>query len=339
LAKGITSHELASIKIILQTSKKIEPLSILTVQSYCFILTEVNWHINLTRSLMNDSFEAQKNKKAFSYTVLICVAVLLIAILYTWPMQFTPTPVAQDLIEINLGNEQEGLGDVQPLVKGDPAPETKEIYSHTKYSPAKEEPAKDIEADEKDDAEAAPITKPAKIKNEAKNIAKETVLKPVKNPNPAPVVNATPIPPKPKLPLYKGGTGNGGNGAAEDNGFRNQGYKPGNGDAGSPDGKPDSYGNSPGGRSGVSVVRGLSGRRPIHFPSMQDDFNENAKIYVDIKVNASGAVTDASIARGTTTANASLRSIALQKAKQLKFPVSKNDEEAGTILFNFILKS
>ena len=288
---------------------------------------------------MNDSFEIQKNTKEFSYTVLICGLFLLIAILYTWPLQFTPKPVTQDLIEINLGNEQEGSGDIQPLVKGDRAPDVKERYTRAKYSPAKEEPAKDIAADEKDDPEAAPVTKPIKVNHETKNIAKETITKPVKNPNPAPVVNTTPTPPKPKLPLYKGGNGTGGNGATEDNGYRNQGYKSGNGDAGSPDGKADSYGNSPGGRSGVSVVRGLSGRRPTHFPSMQDEFNENAKVYVDIKVNASGTVTDASIAKGTTTSNSSLRSIALQKAKQLKFPPSKNDEEAGTILFNFILKS
>jgi outer membrane biosynthesis protein TonB len=287
---------------------------------------------------MEDSFEIRKNTKAFSYTVLICGLVLVIAILYTWPLQSTPKPVTQDLIEINLGNEQEGLGDVQPLVKGDPAPDVREIYTHTKYSPAKEEPAKDIEADENDDPEAAPVIKPIKPNSEAKTIAKE-ITKPAKTPNIIPVVNTTPAPPKPKLPLYKGGNGTGGNGAVEDNGYRNQGYKAGNGDAGSPDGKPDSYGNSPGGRSGVSVVRGLSGRRPIHFPSMQDDFNENAKVYVDIKVNASGTVTEASVAKGTTTSNSSLRSIALQKAKQLKFPPGKNDEEAGIILFNFILKS
>ncbi|MEP6596047.1 MAG: hypothetical protein ABJA71_08865 [Ginsengibacter sp.] len=288
---------------------------------------------------MNDSFEIQKNKKAFSYTALICGLFLLIAILYTWPLQFTPKPVVQDLLEINLGNEHEGSGDIQSLIKGDPTPDVKEIYTHAKYSPAKEEPAKDIQADEKDDPEAAPVTKPTKVNPETKNIAKETVTKSLKNPNPAPVVNTTPTPPKPKLPLYKGANGAGGNGAAEDNGYRNQGYKTGNGDTGSPDGKADSYGNSPGGRSGVSIVRGLSGRRPTHFPSMQDEFNENAKVYVDIKVNALGTVTDASIAKGTTTSNPSLRSIALQKAKQLKFPPSKNDEEAGTILFNFILKS
>src|SRR5688572_27215781 len=151
--------------------------------------------------LMDESFEIKKNTKAFSYTALICGLFLLIAILYTWPLQFTPKPIAQDLIEINLGNEQEGSGEVQPLVKGDPAPDVKEIYTQAKYSPAKEEPAKNIEADEKDEPEAAPVTKSIKVNPETKNIAKEAVTKPVKNPNPAPVVNATPVPPKPKLPL------------------------------------------------------------------------------------------------------------------------------------------
>jgi outer membrane biosynthesis protein TonB len=86
-------------------------------------------------------------------------------------------------------------------------------------------------------------------------------------------------------------------------------------------------------------VRGLSGRRPIHFPNMQDDFNENAKVYVDIKVDASGKVTSAGIAKGTTTSNATLRNIAIEKAKQLKFPPGQSDIESGTILFDFVLKS
>jgi outer membrane biosynthesis protein TonB len=288
---------------------------------------------------MSDSFEIKKNTKAFTYTALICALILAIAILYTWPLQLPPAPASPDLIEINLGNEQEGAGDVQPLVKGDPAAEAKPVSIQAKYLPAKEEPAKEIEANDSDDPEAAPVTRPKKTNPDAKNIARKNITKPVKTTSNTPVVTATPAPPKPKLPLYKGASGTGGNGAVQDNGYRNQGYKTGNGDAGSPEGKPDSYGSLPGGRSGVSVVRGLSGRRPTHFPSMQDEFNENAKVYVDIKVAASGIVTSASIAKGTTTANSSLRSIALQKAKQLKFPSSQNDEEAGTILFNFILKS
>lgn len=288
---------------------------------------------------INHAFEAEKNRKALMYTTIICGLFLLIAIFYTWPMQVPPTPSVLDLIEINLGNEQEGMGDVQPLVKGERAPDNQSVAAHQSAKKVHEEPSQTIKADESNDESAAPVVKSEKKNETVKIINKEATTKNSKTVNPSPVVNPNPAPKKPKIPLYKGGTGNGGNGATEDNGYRNQGYKPGNGDAGSPDGKPNSYGNSPGGRSGVSVVRGLSGRRPIHFPNMQGDFNENAKVYVDIKVNAAGTVTSAVIAKGTTTSNSSLRNTAIEKAKQLKFPPAQSDIESGTILFIFVLKS
>lgn len=273
------------------------------------------------------------------YTSMIIGLFLIIAIFYTWPMQVPPVPVVEDLIDVNLGNEMEGMGDVQPLVPGERAPDNQSTAANQSTQQSNQTPSQQIIADEGDDEEAAPVVKADKPKENAKETNKESNERATKNVNPSPVVNPNPAPPKPKVPLYKGGTGTGGNGATEDNGYRNQGYKPGQGDAGSPDGKPDAYGNSPGGRSGVSVIRGLSGRRPISFPSMQDDFNENAKVYVDIKVDGSGKVTAASIARGTTTSNSNLRSIALQKARQLKFPASDNVVESGTILFNFVLKN
>ena len=294
----------------------------------------------MNTTVINHQFEAEKNRKALLYTSGVIGLFLIIAIFYTWPLLVPPQPPVVDLIDVNLGNEQEGLGDVQPLVKGERAPDNQSIPSRQKAVKAAETPSQQIKADENnDDKEAATVEKVEKPKEDAKEINKNTTVKKTKSVNPSPVVNPNPAPPKPKLPLYKGGNGTGGNGATEDNGYRNQGYKPGNGDAGSPDGKADAYGNSPGGRSGVSVVRGLSGRRIIHFPNMTDDFNENAKVYVDIKVNASGHVTEAGIARGTTTSNSSLRSIAIQKAKELRFPPSSNDVESGTILFVFVLKS
>ncbi len=289
---------------------------------------------------INHAFEVEKNRKAFLYTCGVLGLFLIIAIFYTWPLPIPPVPTVQDLIEINLGNEQEGMGTVQPMVKGERAPDNQSVESHQRATKITEPPARTVQADENnDDKDAAPVVKSEKPKEDAKDINKATPDKPIKNMHPSTVMNPKPSPPKPKIPLYKGGNGNGGNGAAEDNGYRNQGYKPGNGDAGSPNGNPDSYGNSPGGRSGVSVVRGLSGRKPVRFPSMTDDFNENAKVYVDITVNASGQVTSALIARGTTTSNASLRSIALEKARQLKFPPAQIDSESGTILFNFVLKN
>lgn len=275
------------------------------------------------------------------YTALICGFIILISVVYTWPMTTPAKANMEDLIEINLGNEEEGFGAVQPLVPGDPAPDNQSIAASVNTSKAQDDsPADNIVASESEDDEAAPIVKSEKQPEKKPIENKEVTKKAAKSVNPSPVPNPNPAPPKPKVPLYKGGTGEGGNRADEDNGYRNQGYKPGSaGDMGSPDGKADSYGNSPGGRSGVSVVRGLSGRRPISFPSMTDNFNENAVVYVDIKVDASGKVTAASISRGTTTSNPTLRNIAIQKAKQLKFPTSDNDVESGTIRFNFVLKS
>ena len=289
---------------------------------------------------IDNSFESKKNRKAFFYTVFIVGLLLIITIFYTWPLQIPPVPAIQDLIDVNLGNEVEGKGSIQPLVKGERASDNQSIESHQKTMRITETPTRNIEADNKsDDKESVPVVKAEKPKEDAKEINKTRSEKTPKKINPSPVLNPAPAPPKPKLPLYKGSNGNEGNGATGDNGYRNQGYKSGNGDAGNSDGKPDAYGNAPEGKSVVSVVRGLSGRRPIRFPSMTDDFNENAKIYVDIKVDASGKVIQAGISRGTTTSNSSLRDIAIEKAKQLKFPLSQNDVESGTILFVFVLKS
>lgn len=283
-----------------------------------------------------NQFEAEKNRKALLYTAIVCALFLIFAFLYTWHITRPETPAIQDLIEINLGNEQEGMGDVQPLIPGEKAPDDQSVTSVQSGQKANESPSQHINADENGDENAAPVVKTEKLNKDAKDVNKNSTAKSTKNINPSPIVNPNPAPPKPKN-VYKGGTGVGGNNADEDNNFRNQGNKMGSGDAGSPDGKPDSYGNSPGGKSGVSVVKGLTGRRPVHFPNMQGDFNENARVYVDIKVNSSGAVTSAAIAKGTTTANSNTRSIALQKARELKFPSSSKDLETGTILFLFKL--
>lgn len=289
---------------------------------------------------INHRFEAEKNRKALMYTTGIVGIFLIIAIFYTWPLLIPPTPPVQDLIDVNLGDEQEGMGTIQPLVKGERAPDTRSVPSHEKAAKVTETPTRNVQADENnDDKEAAPVTKVEKPREDAKEINKTSADKPTKKINPSQVVNPNPAPRVPKH-IYSGGTGNGGNNAPEDNFSRNQGMKPGNGDAGSPDGKPDAYGNNPGGKSGGTMFKNLpSGRRPT-FPSMKNDFNENAKVYVDIKVDGNGKVISASIARGTTTPSNSLREIAIETAKGLKFPQSQTtDVESGTILFNFVLKN
>lgn len=280
------------------------------------------------------SFEAEKNRKAFTYTAIIVAVMLLLAFFITWPILQPPRPLVENLIEINLGNNKEGFGAVQPLIKGQMGPSQEVTAKQAKAAPAPEPPAKDIQPDPIEDKDAAPVTKPEKVVPKAITIAKEPVTKPVKTVNPAPaVVMPAPKPQKPKA-TYNG-TGNGkGNGATEDNGYTYQGNKPGGkGDAGDASGKPDSYGNSPGGGSGVTVTRGV---RPLNLGTLrfEDDFAENAKVYLDVKYNSAGTYTGSSISKGTTTFNPNITGIAKRKAAGLKFP-SSGDGGVSTILFNF----
>ena len=70
---------------------------------------------------MQASFEAEKNKKAFAYTIIICGVLLLLAFIITWPIMLPPAPpsLTQDLLEINLGNNQDGFGVEQPRARGE----------------------------------------------------------------------------------------------------------------------------------------------------------------------------------------------------------------------------
>ena len=222
---------------------------------------------------------------------------------------------------------------MQPLIKGETGPSQEQAASRAKAAPATEPPAKDIQPDENEDKDAAPVEKHEKVNPKATNIAKEPVTKPAKVINPAPVVMPAPKPQKHKA-TYNGVGAGGGNGATQDNGYTYQGNKPGGkGDAGDPSGKQDSYGNSPGGRSGVSVTRGV---RPLNLGTLrfEDDFNENAKVYLDVQYNAAGSYISSSTGRGTTTSNSTITGIAKRKAASLKFPPSA-DGGVSTILFNF----
>lgn len=197
--------------------------------------------------VMHASFEAEKNRKALLYTTLIMGVLLLLAIFITWQHPLPPPPLTEQLIEVNLGNNDEGFGKEQPLIKGEMAP-SDPVPQASVQAAANPEPAKEIQAEDTRDEEAAPVNKPVK------NTPKVT-------PTPAPVPTPAPAPKpqRPRIAGYNGPRGGTGNGATEDNGYRYQGNNPnGTGDAGNPNGKPDSYGNNPGGARGglLKVARG-----------------------------------------------------------------------------------
>ena len=283
---------------------------------------------------MQATIEAENNKKALAYTAVIVATLLLLALFITWPVLQPPVPLVDNLIEINLGNNEEGMGDVQPLIKGDMAPAQQPIAQQQVQPPSNEATAATIEPDDKADEDAAPIVKPEKVTPKAKVVSTTPVTKPAKTTTPAPVVMPTPKPQQPKA-TYNGGGAGKGNGATEDNGYTYQGNKPGGkGDAGDPSGKPDSYGNTPGGKSGASVIRGVHPLNNLGALRFEDEFNQNAKVYIEVRYNAAGAFISCEQVKPTTTTNTSIIGIAKRKAAELKFPQS-DDGGLSTILFNF----
>jgi hypothetical protein len=275
---------------------------------------------------MHYSFEQQKNLKATGITAVITVVLFLIFFYVHYTKPVAPEPLTGEGIEVNLGNSETGIGDIAPEVPGAPA---EEIKSSTvpKATEAATEPVTNT-SNPSDDDVAVNNNKPAK-----KAVPTVTITKPL----PAP---------KPKA-VFKGTTtGTGGNNADTYNGVRNQGIAGGKGDQGNPNGNPnsDSYtGNAAsgkGGMGGVEIRSGLDGRRITRLPSFEDDFNENAKVAVNITVDASGTVIAASInPRGTTTTNSTIRNIALRKARTLKLSSGNSGDQSGTLIFNFKLRS
>ena len=287
---------------------------------------------------MNEQFESQKNIRAMSYTGLVLGILLLIFLFVRWTIPTVPEPLPQDGIEVNLGNSDQGLGEDQPESPGKPA-----TSDQPKYTPpvAKAQPVealKSMETDDRDE-EAPTVKQPPLVKPEATKIPEKEVAKPKPVKVTEPVTNPTPAPPRPKA-VFKGvsGTGTGGNDADDYKKGGNQGIAGGRGDQGKPGGSPTSTnyeGNGGHGNGGISIARGLENRRIVRTPNFEDEFNENAKVAVDVRVAADGSVISASYqTRGSTTSDGNYKSIAISKAKQVRFSPGA-DESTGTIVFNF----
>lgn len=267
--------------------------------------------------------------KAASITAIITI--ILFSIFFYVRYQL---PQPQDIkegegIEVNLGNAETGYGDIP--VSGNDA------LSEAASTNAETDSDNNNATDEVNNEEDIAINRNKPIENKKSN----------------PVINNVPPTPKPKAVFSNNTNKNAVSGGATMNDSynkaTNQGIAGGKGDQGKPMGNPlsDSYnGNAAsgnggsGGTGGVKIRNGLDGRRITRLPSFEDDFNENAKVAVDITVNQSGSVIAASInPKGTTTTNPSIRNIAIQKAKSLKLNAAESSEQTGTLIFDFKLRN
>ena len=285
---------------------------------------------------VDSNFESKKNTRASAYTLGICTIILLMLLYISWTLPTPPPPPVEEGLEVNLGNSDQGLGTDQPFLPGQPSAQDQQKYTPPKPAVAEKEAMKDVETDDVNKEEAPVVKKPAVTKPDATKIPdKEAIPKKVIA-KPRPVENPAPVKAKPKA-VFSGvsGNGNGGNDADTYKPGGNQGIAGGHGDQGRPGGNPNSDNYKGGGTgSGVSISRGLQGRRIVGTPSFTDDFNENAKVAVDVRVDANGSVSDATYQlRGSTTSESHMVAIALRKAKQVKF--NSGDESVGTIIFIF----
>jgi hypothetical protein len=266
---------------------------------------------------MSAEFERQKKIKALAITGGISGALLLIFIFVRWNLPTTTVeePTLEQYFEVNLGTGDEGLGDDQPLLPGDPAPSQQTAYVPPAPSNANEESVRDIATDDNNN-DAPPVIKPTVSKPDATKINSESKTVKTNTSNPQPVVN--PTPPKPKAVVGRtiGGNGNGGNGADRYDPGGNQGINGGNGDQGRPGGDPN-------GRNYTGTPRNM-GVRVINIPAQrfEDDFNEGGKIALDVVVDANGKLVSASYSvNGSTLPKASKQySIALRRAREIPYP-------------------
>ena len=276
--------------------------------------------------------------KAGGYTFLVLSVVVFLLLVISWKNPVQEDALLDEGIEVNLGNSDLGLGDIAPMVPGDPAPEAGEpVASAPKSSPPPVEPV--TSEDDNNDPEAVDVPrKPATTTNKPKPVTNQTVSTAKPKPEPP-----APAPPKPKATMgsYSGGNGSGGNSQDAFNNVRNQGVAGGQGDQGKPNGNinSDNYnGNGGTGKSGVAITKGLTGRKILTFPSFEDDFNENAKIAMNLRVDENGKVLSAEYsAAGSTSSSGKLKEIARKKALGLKFNPG-DGESLGTVVFNFRLK-
>lgn len=282
------------------------------------------------------TFEAQKNRKAFTYTLIICAVILLLFLIISWKVQPPTQPVVQDLIEINLGNDEDGFGEIQPLLKGErsPAEETLTAEQAASLASATNDAPTNVIPDENAAEDAAPVVKSPKVNPTAKPVITPTE-KTTKTNNNTPVAKPAPKPAKPKM-VYDGPGSGKGNNATEDNGYKSQGNTPGKiGDNGSPTGDKDSYGNTPGGKTGgPKVIRG--NRKVVNYYSFPGDLPK-ATIYAEVSVSPAGRGTFVRLVKPSTSFSSGYSTAIKQYLTKIQFDKASTESDV-TLQFNFTVQ-
>lgn len=264
---------------------------------------------------MSATFERQKNTQAAVYTAGITGGLLLLFFLVTMSIPKTEVPVAEDFVEVNLGNGDVGSGNDQPLLPGDPAPAEQQTYTPPQPAPATETAVKDVTNDHETSNDAPVVSKPAVSKPDATKVAESKTVR-TNNPTPTPVSNPAPSRPRAVMGRTMGGNGNGGNGADTYRPGTGEGVAGGNGDQGRPGGDPN-------GRNYSGTPRTIAARIiSIPFRNYQNDFKEGGKIALLVSVDENGKLLSANYQQSGSSLPRSSKnySIAVETAREHPWP-------------------
>ena len=146
--------------------------------------------------------EKQKNFRALGYTALTCGALILALIFASWQLPTPPPEITDNGIEVNLGNADQGMGDIAPQLPGEPTADDQKQTDNPPPMVATETAPKEYK-EVADNSDNVPVIKTAPKPKEVKRPAPDAVEKSVKKKTDKKVINKTPAPPSPKA-VYNG---------------------------------------------------------------------------------------------------------------------------------------
>ncbi len=265
-------------------------------------------------SIRHLQIKNENKRKALLITMASYLILLILFFFISWTSKpVTPSPVS-DLMEINLGNNENGDGEEQPLIKGDKTNNKDQNFLDQAKGKSDHPPL-----DDDGDADAGVLKKNT---NNNKNNSRSN----------GKIVNDK----KGKLTYQGPKKGENGNNDELDNGFKNQGdQKNKNGDNGIPNGDKDSYGDTEGGKiGGPKIIRG--NRRIVQNYQFAGDLSR-ATIYASIKVTPSGKGSFIKFEKGSTNTGQAYRNAIDKYLNNILFNKIK-DESIITVEFYFDVK-
>lgn len=278
------------------------------------------------------TFEQKKNLKAVGVTIGAHLLLLFFFLYYKYamPMAVVPEPMG---LEVNLGTTENGFGTDQPEAMGAPSEQTTQQTTKSGFATSSKVVLKGIMTSNNQDAPA--VTLSDKQSKTAARLLDNRIQKKQQQPINTNHSNTPKAAVQKPLYTYSGSQGSGqGNDATQNHPGGSEGIGNGNGDMGVPGGTPGAanYKGVPGGHG--NIYASVGNRFLAEKPSPEAKYKEGGKVTIRVTVNREGIITDYSV---VSAANSTIKDIALQKLKHVKFnkaPTAR-PEMFGTITFDF----